>query len=408
MQFALANFSFDTFTIVDSDQLLIRSGYSNYLGEFFHGRPSVGMLSSEPAKTNANNKVNYIALQAFKEYDLWKPLLQSFSGGEEKFVHWTFWPSTVFTAKAASDLIKLFSENDLLKEIMKRTKVWATEEVILPTLVALLGYEIALNPCNYDFVKYKVSHTVNDMGVAFNKSTVYWIHPVERKYENALRKYIRRQCNHYVQERACVNGVEANEITGPLSIFKKIEKIKGWLKEQEADLLIIILLKMCLKFSGQHTIVEIGCYQGKATILLGSFIKEFFPVVKIAAIDPHDGKLGAVDEELISVSPSLTAFTANIKNAGLEDVVEIIHSHTCNVKWQKPISLLIVDGLHDYPSVARDFWQFADLLNTGGCVAFHDYADYYPGVQAFVDELLQTKTYRKIQRADSLIILEKL
>jgi glycosyltransferase involved in cell wall biosynthesis len=73
MQFALDNFTFDTLTIVDSDQVLIRSGYSNYLGDFLHKHPEAGMLSSKPEKVRNDDKTNYVALQAFKEYELWKP-----------------------------------------------------------------------------------------------------------------------------------------------------------------------------------------------------------------------------------------------------------------------------------------------------------------------------------------------
>src|SRR4051812_16417162 len=100
------------------------------------------MLTRKPEKKRADDKTNYVASLAFKEYELWKPLLQSFPNGEDKFVYWTFWPSTVFTLNAVLDLVKLFRENELLKEIMKQTEIWATEEVVFPTLVSLLGHEI--------------------------------------------------------------------------------------------------------------------------------------------------------------------------------------------------------------------------------------------------------------------------
>jgi hypothetical protein len=70
MQYAVDNFSFDTLTIVDSDQLLVRGGYSSYLAAFLHDRPGVGVLSSAPVKVDPNDRHNYVALQAFKEFDL--------------------------------------------------------------------------------------------------------------------------------------------------------------------------------------------------------------------------------------------------------------------------------------------------------------------------------------------------
>ncbi|MBD0287504.1 MAG: class I SAM-dependent methyltransferase [Flavisolibacter sp.] len=248
---------------------------------------------------------------------------------------------------------------------------------------------------------------MNDLRFALNKADVYWMHPVERKYENVLRKSIRQQFNHYVQ--VCSPGYEeeSTDVIGPMSAFKKMKEIKGWLEEKEADLLMATALKAGIKNPGNHTIVEIGAYEGKATVLLGTVVKEFFPGVKIAAIDPHDGRLGALDQELITVEPSLTKLRANIESAGLQNVVEIIQAYSYDVKWETPISFLIIDGLHDYPSVARDFWHFSAFIDTGGYIAFHDYADYYPGVQAFVEELLESKSYRKVQKADSLIVLQK-
>jgi glycosyltransferase involved in cell wall biosynthesis len=57
--------------------------------------------------------------------------------------------------------------------------------------------------------------------------------------------------------------------------------------------------------------------------------------------------------------------------------------------------------------VARDFHHFEEWILPGGYVAFHDYADYFPGVRSFVDELLAESQYRKIGLAKSLIVLRK-
>jgi hypothetical protein len=66
-----------------------------------------------------------------------------------------------------------------------------------------------------------------------------------------------------------------------------------------------------------------------------------------------------------------------------------------------------VDGLHDYINVSRDFYHFSEWLVSGACIAFHDYADYFPGVKNFVNELLGAAQYKKIAIADTLIVLQK-
>lgn len=407
MEFALAAFSFDTFTIVDSDQLCTRKGYSQQVGNYLQQHRGVGMLSSVPEKISSDNRTNPVALQAYKEYDLWKPLLQTFPDGENKFVHWTFWPSAVFTAQAAKDLLALFSQNELLQEIMARTKIWATEEVILPTLIRLLGYEIEKNPCSYDYVKYKVTYTTQQAGLALKKPDVYWMHPVDRKYDNAVRKYHREQANHYVQtdQQFTSSSIKIEEDTK--GRIKQIEKIEGWLSTPEALLLTDTVTRACREFDGDNVMMEVGSYHGKATVLIGSVLQQDFPSVKIISIDPHDGILGAADKGIVHVEPSWEKLKENIRINGLDEQVELIREHAYNVKWGRPLSFLLIDGLHDYPSVAADFWQFAEWIKPGGYVAFHDYADYYPGVKAFVNELLELSAYSKIQLAESLIILQK-
>jgi hypothetical protein len=81
---------------------------------------------------------------------------------------------------------------------------------------------------------------------------------------------------------------------------------------------------------------------------------------------------------------------------------------TAEITWTQPVTLLLVDGLHDYANVARDFFRFDEWIVAGGFVAFHDYAPYYPGVLAFVNELLAAGHYRKVQQAGSMIILQKM
>lgn len=409
MQFALDNFLFDVFTIVDSDQLAIRSGYAEYLGDFFSTRSDVGLLSSNPERVSKNNTVNRVAIQAFKEYDLWKPLLNRFQDGENNFAYWTFWPSTVFTKDAVKDLVKFFKENKQLQDIMNRTRIWASEEVILPTLVKLLGYKIAANPCSYDFVQYQKKFTIQEVGYALNKENAYWLHPVERLYDAPLRKYIRQFfCNYSEKNKDYYTNENSSLEEFKSSLINKLKNIEGWLSDAEATLLITITGKVCNNLPSLQNIVEIGSYHGKSTVLFGSILKRCFAEVKLFAIDPHDGRLGAEDQHIQLFPPSFEKLKKNIADAGLYTHVEIIKGNSYNVIWENPISLLFIDGLHDYLNVSGDFKHFSSWIMQNGYVVFHDYAPYFPGVKRFVDELLRTKNYLKVQQVESTIVLQKL
>lgn len=407
MEYALEHFSFDTITIVDSDQLAIRSGFTDYISSFLSGTSNVGMLSSRHEKVLRDTNIAP-AIHAFREYDLWQPFLRKFADGESKFLHWTFWPSTVFTADAARDLVRIFKTDLYLQEIMKASKIWATEEIILPTLTRLLGYDIAQNPSSYDYVKYKVAHSISDLEHAFRRTDAFWMHPVPRQYNDPVRTHARKRFGHYTDNiTSLANNHSPAAMLLTTTLMNRVRQIEGWLDDQEAELLMSGAIKACIELPAPQSVVEIGSYQGKSTVLLGSVVKTYFPQGKVYAIDPHEGVVGAADQGLQATPPTLVRFKQNIESAGLSDVVETIKEFSFNVKWDKPISLLFIDGLHDYPNVARDFWHFADWVKQGGYIAFHDYADYYPGVQAFVNELLSTPAYHKVQQANSLIVVQK-
>jgi hypothetical protein len=75
--------------------------------------------------------------------------------------------------------------------------------------------------------------------------------------------------------------------------------------------------------------------------------------------------------------------------------------------WERPIDLLVVDGLHDYASVAQDFYAFEGMLAPGALAAFHDYADYFPGVRRLVDELLEGSNWTEVAQAGTLKLLRR-
>jgi len=408
MKFALELDSFDTYTVVDSDQLALRKGYSQFLMNHLNSQPKVGLLSNKPEKILPTDTSVWTASQAFKEYDLWKPLLKQFPDGEEQFVHWSFWPTTVFTRDAIKDLLTLFEENLVLRDIMEKTKIWATEEIVFPTLVKLLGYNIGLNPCSPDFVSYKKSYSVNDLQAAEKNPHAFWMHPVQRAYDNPIRKQARQKSQHYIDSGKTLKQTENVDLLRILPLLERVKKIEGWLGDLEADLLVATTLKACCSLPAPQHVVEVGSYQGKSTVVLGSVTKALFPEAKVFAIDPHEGMVGATDQGLQRVAPTLEKFMANISGAGLDNQVVLIKDYSFQVNWKLPIAFLFIDGLHDYPNVARDFWKFSPYVVPGGYIAFHDYADYYPGVKALVDELLGSGGYAKVALAESLMVVQKI
>ena len=192
-------------------------------------------------------------------------------------------------------------------------------------------------------------------------------------------------------------------------ILARMRAIEGWLEDAEADLLIVTAAKALSELPEAAAMVEIGSYCGRSTVVLGSVLRTLRGAAKakLYAIDPHDGQVGALDQGLQQVAPTFETFQRNIATAGLDQWVEPVRQYSFQVAWSKPIGYLFIDGLHDYANVARDFDHFERWVTPGGYVAFHDYADYYPGVKTFVNEILNKGDYEKVHCALSMMVLRK-
>ena len=190
-------------------------------------------------------------------------------------------------------------------------------------------------------------------------------------------------------------------------IVAVMKNVEGWLRDEEAELLIHLTRRAVAESAA--AVVEIGSFCGKSTIVLARAAKTVGVDARIYAIDPHQGEVGAADTVtgVERLRPTFEHFLQNIEGAGVADVIEPIRRRSYEVPWRLPIVLLFVDGLHDYASVARDFFHFEPFLERGGYVAFHDYGDDYPGVRTFVAGLAADDAFNEVARAASLVVLQK-
>jgi glycosyltransferase involved in cell wall biosynthesis len=410
MRYALQSRNWDTMTIVDSDQLALRPGFSTLLARHLAGRVNIGMLSNTPEVQPPNSRVPPVTT-ARAEIELWRPWLRRFVDGESKFVYWTFWPATVFTAAASRDLVRLFDEDEELRSILSQSAIWATEEVILPTLVALLGYDIAKGPTSYDYVAYRAPYSAAEIDTAMSRQDVFWAHPVPRHYRDPLRSRTRDRFAQYRQSPQ--TDPPQQEIPPPeplrllLPILDRMRAIRGWLEDDEADLLIAATDRALDTCGDAAAIVEVGSHLGRATVVLASVVQARAASARVHAVDPHDGHVGALDTGLVMAQSSPAQLQANLARAGVDGLIEIHHARAAEVKWDQRIELLLVDGLHDFANVSQDFFHFEPFLPAGALVAFHDYASYFPGVVCFVDELIDSGGWQKVAQVRSMIVLRR-
>lgn len=145
-----------------------------------------------------------------------------------------------------------------------------------------------------------------------------------------------------------------------------VRPVDGWLFDGEARL----LFELARTADPSGVIVEIGSWKGKSTICLAKG-SEAGPRLKVYAIDPH---IGSEEHHATGQIWTFEEFQKNIRNAGVQDtVVPLVKMSTEAARdFNLPVSVVFIDGAHDYDSVKADFEAWFPKVIEGGVVAFHD------------------------------------
>ncbi|MCT2582772.1 class I SAM-dependent methyltransferase [Actinophytocola sp. S1-96] len=138
-------------------------------------------------------------------------------------------------------------------------------------------------------------------------------------------------------------------------------EIPGWLTEDQARMLWDAVRRL----GPGATVVEIGSHQGRSTIVLGHAARTVG--ARVVAVDAF------VDGRLFGGAGTRDRFEANVKEAGLDDVVELVVGYSTELRrgWTRPFDLLYVDGKHDYWTYVDDL-RWSAHLPPGGEILVHD------------------------------------
>lgn len=160
----------------------------------------------------------------------------------------------------------------------------------------------------------------------------------------------------------------------------------GWLSIEEAAVLAELSL--------QKTVLEVGSYLGRSTVVLGSCAR------LVVAVDHHRGspehqrgercwRRACEDDTTEGFVDTAPAFLRNLMLAGVADrVVPVIASFfdVAPILASRSFDLAFLDADHSEPATYAAACAAARLVRDDGAIVFHDYGDpNYPGVRAAVD-----------------------
>ncbi len=179
-----------------------------------------------------------------------------------------------------------------------------------------------------------------------------------------------------------------------------MNNVEGWLSKKEGD----ALYKLASEAGG--VIVEIGSYKGKSTIQLALGSKNGCRE-KIYAVDPHTG---SQEHQKKGQVWTFDEFIRNISNARVDDIIEplVMTSQQAVSRFEdNSISLIFIDGSHEYEDVKNDFFSWYPKIKEGGIMAFHDSLA-WQGVKKVVKEnIYKSRNFKNTRLVESITIAKK-
>lgn len=161
------------------------------------------------------------------------------------------------------------------------------------------------------------------------------------------------------------------------------DNVPGWLGRTNAAALFDAVLQQ-----KPRTIVEIGSFLGRSTVLLALAAKRTGVESVVVAVDPHTGDRQQLERLGTNTLPSLALFQEHCRAAGVADIIRpvVATSEDAAKDWCGDIDLLYVDGWHSYDAVIEDGRAWLPYLVPSGMAIFDDYVA-YPEVSRAVHDL---------------------
>jgi len=130
-----------------------------------------------------------------------------------------------------------------------------------------------------------------------------------------------------------------------------------------------------------ETIVDLGVHKGYSTFAFGYYNKGIVYGVDHFMGDEQTGYYDTYQE----VNDRNTYVKENFGVNNIEFIMSDFN--TLAKKWDKPIDILHIDGLHTYEAVKNDFETWQPLCKDNSIILFHDIYSYWNTVGQFFSEI---------------------
>ena len=193
-------------------------------------------------------------------------------------------------------------------------------------------------------------------------------------------------------------------MAGPPTSFKEVwdraSGVDGWLTPQQGQR----LFDAARTLGPGPTVVEIGSFRGRSTIVLAAAAPTDAEVV---AIDPHGGGdrgPGEIAPNAAVGDADYAAFTNNLAAAGVAHRVTHVRklsAHASN-DVDGEVDLLFVDGAHRFVPARSDIVQWGDRVGDGGTMLVHDAFSSVGVTLALLSTTAVSTRWRYVDRVGSL------